>query len=143
VNASKAMSRDMNGILKGDSLRVRPGSVPRQASGDAGWAFNQNRSAGFGFVKRGAQHLEALSRVREWTRVRFALAEHASIVVAEMACAVPGCPPLETVIAFWVDGRRHHIKLFKPVAEVCEQDLPPAWLMPSLAVSDGMDCDCC
>jgi hypothetical protein len=133
----------MTGMLKDHSSRVRPGSIPRQPSGDAAWAFGQNRSAGFGFVKRSAQHLEALNRVREWTRARFSLAEQASIVVAEMACAVPGCPPLETVIAFWVDDRRHHIKLFKPVAEVREEDLPPAWLMPSLAVSDGVDSDCC
>ena len=24
-------------------------------------------------------------------------------MVAEVACAVPGCPPLETVVAFWTD----------------------------------------
>jgi hypothetical protein len=47
------------------------------------------------------------------------------------------------VIVFWSDDRRHHIKVFKPVVEVCEEDLPPAWLMPSLAASDALDCDCC
>ena len=62
------------------------------------------------------EHREALDRVREWTRARFALGEDSAILVAEVACAVPGCPPLETVIAFWSGGRRHHTKVFKPVA---------------------------
>jgi nitrate reductase delta subunit len=60
-----------------------------------------------------------------------------------MACAVPGCPPLETVIAFWADERRHHFKIFKPVAAVIEDDLPPSWLRDALMVPDGFECDCC
>lgn len=135
--------RDMTGMPKDDSSGVRPGTIPCQASRDAVSELGQNLAAGFGFVKRGPQHFESLRRVREWTRSRFALPEQASIVVAEMACAVPGCPPRETVIVFWSDDRRHHIKVFKPVVEVCEEDLPPAWLMPSLAASDALDCDCC
>ena len=73
---------------------------------------------------------------------RFSLGEGA-ILVAEVACAVPGCPPIETVIAFWSDERRHHFKVFKPVAEVTEQDLPPYWMKRALAVSDDFQCECC
>jgi hypothetical protein len=81
--------------------------------------------------------------VREWTRARFALSEEASIVVTELACGLPGCPPLETVIAFWIDGTRHHFKVFKPVAEVAADDLPPAWLKNALADQEGIGCECC
>ena len=88
------------------------------------------------------EHTAALDRVREWVRARFALGE-AAILVAEVACAVPGCPPIETVIAFWSDERRHHFKVFKPVAEVVVDDLPPAWLKPALAVPDDFQCECC
>jgi hypothetical protein len=56
---------------------------------------------------------------------------------------VPGCPPIETVIAFWSDERRHHFKVFKPVAEVTDADLPPYWLKNALAVSDDFQCECC
>ena len=35
----------------------------------------------------------------------FALPEESAILVAEVTCAVPGCPPIETVIAFWSDER--------------------------------------
>ena len=74
---------------------------------------------------------------------RFALGEDTAILVAEVACAVPGCPPLETVIAFWANERRHHTKVFKPVAEVIEDDLPPRWMKDALAVPDDFECDCC
>ena len=96
-----------------------------------------------GFIKKTPGHSAALDRVREWTRERFKLPEDAAILVAEVACAVPGCPPLETVIAFWVDEKRHHTKVFKPVAEVTNDDLPPGWMKPALAVADDFTCDCC
>src|SRR6266498_18171 len=80
------------------------------------------------FAKRPEQ-LEAPDRVREGTRPRFSLAEDATTRVSEVACGLPGCPPVETVVAFWTDGdTRHHFKVFKPVEEVLPDDLPPRWL---------------
>ena len=75
------------------------------------------------FTRKSPERSAALDRVREWVRGRFSLPDDAAILVAEVACAVPGCPPLETVIAFWSDERRHHFKVFKPVAEVVCDDL--------------------
>ena len=94
------------------------------------------------FTRKSPTHTAALDRVREWVRARFALGD-AAILVAQVACAVPGCPPIETVIAFWSEERRHHFKVFKPAAEVTEQDLPPAWYKSALAVSDDFTCECC
>src|SRR4029078_12190343 len=94
------------------------------------------------FSKKSPDHTAALDRVREWVRARFSLGEGA-ILVAEVACAVSGCPPIETVIAFWSEERRHHFKVFKPVAEVTGDDLPPRWYLPALAVSDDFECSCC
>jgi nitrate reductase delta subunit len=95
------------------------------------------------FARSDPAHTSALDRVREWTRARFALADETAILVAEVACAIPGCPPLETVIAFWADGKRHHFKIFKPVADIAEDDLPPSWMKDSLAVPEDFECDCC
>jgi nitrate reductase delta subunit len=95
------------------------------------------------FARRDAADQVALARVREWVRARFGLPDDAAILVAEVACAMPGCPPLETVIAFWSDERRYHLKVFKPVQEVVETDLPPGWLKPALAVPDDFECTCC
>ena len=94
------------------------------------------------FSKKSPDHVAALDRVREWVRGRFRLGDEA-ILVAEVSCAVPGCPPIETVIAFWSEQRRHHFKVFKPVAEVSADDLPPRWYMGALAVPDEFQCDCC
>jgi nitrate reductase delta subunit len=102
------------------------------------------RTARAGFVRRTAAHSEALERVRGWTRARFGLADDVMVMVSEIACTLPGCPPVETVVVFWTaPERRHHFKIFKPVAEVVGDDLPPAWLKDALVVPEGGDCDCC
>jgi nitrate reductase delta subunit len=93
---------------------------------------------------RGSDHLAALDRVKVWTRARFELPEHATILVSEVTCALPGCPPLHTVIVFWSDdATRHQLKLFKTVVEVTLDDLPPAWMKPALVALDGIDDACC
>ena len=102
-----------------------------------------NKPASIGFRRKPPDHAAAAEQVRAWTRERFALPDDAVVMVAEVTCAVPGCPPLETVIAFWIEGARHHFKVFKPLAEVMEDDLPPAWLKNALADQDGMGCECC
>ena len=95
-------------------------------------------------LQKSPVQLEALARVREWTRARFDLPEDAAILVSEVACGLPGCPPLETVVVFWNEaGERHHFKLFKPVTEVVEDDLPPSWMKPALVAIDGMELGCC
>jgi nitrate reductase delta subunit len=89
-----------------------------------------------------AQHA-AVARVRDWTRARFRLDADTTIMVNELECRVPGCPPVETVIVFWTaPDKRHHWKVFKPVAEVTEDDLPPWWMKDALIVREG-DCECC
>ena len=95
-------------------------------------------------VKNKREQREALRRVKDWTRARFGLAEDATVLVTEIACAVPGCPPVDTVVAFWTEGdRRHHFKVFKPVAEVVEDDLPPRWMRDRLIEDDVFGCPCC
>ncbi|HEX3484284.1 MAG TPA: hypothetical protein VHT51_04440 [Micropepsaceae bacterium] len=97
----------------------------------------------FGFAPKSAEHLKALEQVREWVRERFKLSSDAAIVVAEIACTLPGCPPLETTVAFWENEQRHHFKLFKPVEEVTRDNLPFAWMKDSLVVPEGFGCECC
>lgn len=95
-------------------------------------------------LKKSPEHHAALARVQEWTRRRFGLPDAASILVTEIACGLPGCPPLETVVAFWTeDAKRYQFKIFKPIREVANDDLPFAWLKESLAIPEGFGCDCC
>jgi hypothetical protein len=96
-----------------------------------------------GFIKKSGANGEALDRVCAWTRARFALTEDETVMVSEVACAVPGCPPIETHLVFWTARGRHHFKIFKPLAEVVENDLPPAFMKNALIALDGADADCC
>ena len=92
---------------------------------------------------RGPASAEAIDRVRAWTRERFKLSDDIVILVSELECRLPGCPPLETVIAFWENDKRHHFKLFKPVSKVAFDDLPFTWMKSELIVPDDFSCECC
>ena len=108
-----------------------------------------------GNVRKAPEQLAAIARVEAWARARFALSDDDTMLVTELACAVPGCPPVETVIAFWTRApgwpaggateqpRRYHLKVFKPVASVVEDDLPPGWMKRELAVPEDYECSCC
>ena len=93
---------------------------------------------------RNTARVDAFGKVRQWTRERFALPADATVLVSEMACALPGCPPLETHVLFLgSNGSRHHFRIFKPVTGVLPDDLPYAWLKDALVVPDGAGCACC
>jgi nitrate reductase delta subunit len=86
---------------------------------------------------------EATRQIKAWTRERFRLDDAAVITAAEIACPVPGCPPLETVVIFWTDdGTRHRFKVFKPIVEATNEDIPYAWLLKAL-IDDGESLECC
>jgi hypothetical protein len=86
-----------------------------------------------------AQHIAA------WTRERFGLPSTDVVLVNQLASALPGFPPWFTVIIFWSAemARRHHLKIFKPMAEIAPEDLPPYWMRDALIVPPGTGCDCC
>ena len=86
-------------------------------------------------------NFDAIKRVKAWTRERFTLSPNDAVLVAELACGLPGCPPKETVIAFWTaPERRHSFKVFKPLDDVVEDDLPPSWLKDAIVGDDSFGC---
>src|ERR1700756_2078310 len=95
-----------------------------------------------GFIKKDHQNCALPEGVRAGTRQRFELADE-TVMVSEIACAVPGCPPIETHVVFWTAAGRHHFQVFKPLAEVVEDDLPPAFMKNALVALDGIECSCC
>jgi nitrate reductase molybdenum cofactor assembly chaperone NarJ/NarW len=96
-----------------------------------------------GLKKKSPDRVAARERVRAWTLTRFKLADDETVMVSEVACTVPGCPPVETHIVFWTEAGRHHFKVFKPLTEVAADDLPPAFMKNALVAPEGFDCDCC
>ena len=95
--------------------------------------------------KKSPDRADAAQRVKQWTRERFGLDSDSTLLVSELESTLPGFPPLHTVIAFWTAQRRHyHFKVFKPLEEVVQEDLPPSWFRDALAVPEGAaGCDCC
>jgi hypothetical protein len=108
------------------------------------WADSGNPGGRFGSFRKGPGLVEAAQRVKDWTRERFRLTDDETVVVTEIALALPGFPPLQTAVAFWsAEGTRHHFTIFKPIEHIVEADLPPGWLKESLAFSEGVECACC
>ncbi len=102
------------------------------------------RSATFAAAPKGVVHLDAVERLKDLTRSRFDLDMEVALMVSEGDCEVPGGPPVQTVVAFWTqDGTRHRFRVFKPVTDVTDDDIPPAWLKSSLAGDDAIGCACC
>jgi nitrate reductase delta subunit len=76
-----------------------------------------------GMTKRLADRSAEQERVLGWTRERFNLDEDETIMVSELPCSDPGCPPVETHVVFWTQAGRQHFKVYKPLAEVAADDL--------------------
>jgi nitrate reductase delta subunit len=96
-----------------------------------------------GFTTKSPDRAAAVALLRGWTKARFALTGDETVMVSELACSVLGCPPIETHVVFWTAAGRHHFKIFKPLAQAGEDDLPPAFMKNALLALEGFECDCC
>jgi hypothetical protein len=65
----------------------------------------------------------AIARVKTWVTAILDPDKEHTIVVSELACTEPGCPPIETVIGLLGDGEPQRWKIHKPVAAITEDDL--------------------
>lgn len=74
-----------------------------------------SRSTGGGEVAR---------RIKSWARDVFDPEGAATILVSELACSEPGCPPIETVIAI-LRGPNDTAKytIHRPSAEITQADI--------------------
>jgi len=70
---------------------------------------------------RAADHTR---QIKQWVKAAWALPQSATVMVAEVECAEPGCPPRETVIAvFDADGTPRQSKLHKAMNDVTDRDI--------------------
>ena len=66
--------------------------------------------------------------VKSWVREAARVEDDATIMVSELTCVEPGCPPLEVVMAVLRPGRPpEQRKLHKALAEVGPEDVRAAW----------------
>jgi nitrate reductase delta subunit len=83
--------------------------------------------------------------VQLWTRQQFALPEDAPVLVSQLACSNENCPPIQTVVAFWMEsGDRHHFNVPKAIEAIAQDDVPREWIDDALfAGENGGASFCC
>jgi hypothetical protein len=76
------------------------------------------------FGARPQANMAAINQIKQWVAAAFDLADDVTIMVTELRCSEPGCPPLETVIAVLRPGQApiQH-KLHKAAVDVTEYDV--------------------
>ena len=95
----------------------------------------------FGRLGAAKDTLDDISRVEALVRERFGIDAADLVLVSQDRGFKPGFPPLETNVIFWKGDIRYKFKIFSPIAEVTDKDLPVAWLLPALV--DTGEGECC
>lgn len=63
-------------------------------------------------------------RIKAWARRLWALSDETTVMVTELECREPGCPPIETVIAVLEGpGRTTQYKIHKAASDVSQADV--------------------
>ena len=74
--------------------------------------------------KSGLSAGKSARQIKGWARELLAPGESATILVTELTCTEPGCPPVETVIAVLRGpGDTRQFKVHRPSAEVTRDDV--------------------
>jgi hypothetical protein len=77
---------------------------------------------------------ERVAVIKAWVAEAFHIPNGATVMVTELRCSEPGCPPLETVIAILNEAdRTQQHKLHKAMAQVTRGDVL------ALAASQGKE----
>lgn len=68
--------------------------------------------------------LEQADRIKTWTREALQLNDETTVMITELECREPGCPPIETVIAVLRGpGNTQQYKIHKTADEISLSDV--------------------
>ena len=73
--------------------------------------------------QRPAADPSARERVRGWVLEAFALPDDSFVLVTELACSEPGCPPLETALVIDRPGGVSMQTIHKATADISREDI--------------------
>jgi hypothetical protein len=80
-------------------------------------------------LRSDARRAAAIRALKATARTLFEAGEDDAVVVNEVQCSEPGCPPIETVVALLRAGcEPRQVKVHKPAVEVTEDDIRHAML---------------
>ena len=70
---------------------------------------------------------EQIAKIRSWVKECLRLDDEVVVMVSELRCSEPGCPPLETLIAI-LDGpgQKRQFKFHKRILEITASDIDSA-----------------
>jgi hypothetical protein len=71
--------------------------------------------------------VERARSIKGWTRELLALADDAVVSVNELSCALPDCPPKETVVLVMQGSSTRQVSIHKPLSDVSKDDLERAF----------------
>lgn len=67
---------------------------------------------------------EQAERIKTWARATWSLSDDTTVMVTELECREPGCPPIETVIALLEGpGKTTQHKIHKTAGEISQADV--------------------
>lgn len=72
---------------------------------------------------QGADHART---VKGWVYATLDPSEESTVLVTELRCTEPGCPPLETVIAVLSPGNRREVRVHAPLADITREQVEEA-----------------
>ncbi|MCA2985180.1 hypothetical protein [Gemmatimonas sp.] len=75
------------------------------------------------FAPRSGGNAAQVARIKTWARELLAIDSDTTVLVTELQCSEPGCPPIETVIAVLAPGAPRQYKVHRAIAEVTRADL--------------------
>jgi hypothetical protein len=79
-------------------------------------------------LARGSSDIIAKARsIKQWARQALAIPDDAVVSVNEISCALPDCPPKETVILVMSNGDTIQVSIHKAMADVLEHDVADAF----------------
>ncbi|MBM4257193.1 MAG: hypothetical protein FJ147_14995 [Deltaproteobacteria bacterium] len=71
-----------------------------------------------------ANNSQKIKEVKHWVQESLALPPETTILITELTCTEPGCPPLETVIALLRGpGDNVQEKIHRSIAEVTKEEI--------------------
>jgi hypothetical protein len=81
----------------------------------------------FDFSFKDSKRTESRQKIKEWVAACLSNSSQIQVVVTELECAEPGCPPKETVIALiYPNTAPKQFKVFKAIVDVTEADVSAA-----------------
>ena len=63
------------------------------------------------------------ANIKGWVGSTFGTGEEDTILVTELVCTEPGCPPFETVIVIFSKGESRQFKLHQPMSEITQDHI--------------------